>query len=303
MNHKVIVTVAPTGGFLTRAAHPYVPTQPEQIAADVYDCYNAGASVAALHARRPDDEATCDPAIYRLMNELIRARCDIVLNNSTGGGINGDMAAIGSDGALVIDWDERLRGLDGGAEICTLDAITTYVALGGVEALMDTRPSRVEHLAQLMRAKAIKPEWEVFNPAQIVRELAQLTAAGYDHSPYLVNFVLGMHGSFQNALPYCPRTLQHLVDLLPANAVFTVTACGTDQTRALANAVLLGGHVRVGLEDTPFDAAGRPERNVTQVERIVRVVRELGFEPATPAEARVVLGLPSREKATGAHAN
>ena len=71
---KVIVTVAPTGGMATRKMNPNLPTQPQEIADDTYRCYNAGASVVAIHARRPDDEATCDPAIYSHINRLIRER-------------------------------------------------------------------------------------------------------------------------------------------------------------------------------------------------------------------------------------
>src|SRR5260370_12046922 len=88
---KVIVTVAPTGGMANKQMNPNLPTQPQEIADDTYRCYNAGASVVAVHARRPDDQATCDPAIYSHINRLIRDKCDIILNNSTGGGINGDM--------------------------------------------------------------------------------------------------------------------------------------------------------------------------------------------------------------------
>ncbi|GGM35714.1 3-keto-5-aminohexanoate cleavage protein [Dactylosporangium sucinum] len=291
---KVIVTIAPTGGFVTPDLQPYVPTQPDQIADEVHRCVDAGASVAALHARRPDHAATCDPDIYRRINDLVRARCDVVINNSTGGGVGGDMVRHGEDGADVLDWTERLRGLDGGAEICTFDAVTTYASTPHGEVLMDTRPSRVLQLAALMREKGIKPEWEVFNPSHIVRELAQLTAAGFDSAPYVVNLVLGMHATFQNAMPYTPRVLQQTVDLLPAGSVFTATVCGPDQMPGLTHALLLGGHVRVGLEDTPYDRAGAPERNVAQVERIVRIIEELGMEPATPAEARQILGLISR---------
>ena len=89
---KVIVTIAPTGGMAHKSQNPHLPTQPDEIAEDVVRCFNAGASVAAIHARRPDDGATCNPDIYRDINSRIRAAgCDIVINNSTGGGINGDM--------------------------------------------------------------------------------------------------------------------------------------------------------------------------------------------------------------------
>ena len=88
---KVIVTVAPTGGMASKQQNPDLPTQPAEIAESVFRSYKEGASIAALHARRPDDQATCDPAIYAEINRLIRARCDVIINNSTGGGINGDM--------------------------------------------------------------------------------------------------------------------------------------------------------------------------------------------------------------------
>src|SRR5690606_38528101 len=107
---KVIVTVAPTGGMASKKQNPNLPTQPQEIADDVYRCYNAGASVVAVHARREDDQATCDPAVYTRFNRLIRDKCDIVLNNSTGGGINGDMVhPVGNSEYWEIRWDERLK--------------------------------------------------------------------------------------------------------------------------------------------------------------------------------------------------
>jgi 3-keto-5-aminohexanoate cleavage enzyme len=285
----VIVTVAPTGGFLTRSHHPYVPTQPRDIADDVYRCFEAGASMAALHARRPDDTATCDGTIYRQINDLVREKCDVIINNSTGGGVNGDMVEAGSQ---VISFAERLRGLEGGAETCTLDAFTAYASTSLGEYLMDTPPSRIKELLERMRDRGIKPEWEVFNPSHITQELRLLAEEGeYDRQPYLVNLVLGMDAVFQNALPYEPKILDWMVGLLPPSAVFTATVCGDQQIRGLTHSLLLGGHVRVGIEDTPFAATGVPMSNVQQVEHIVRIIRELGLEPATPSEAREILGL------------
>src|SRR5687767_3056192 len=122
---KVIVTIAPTGGMAFKSQNPHLPTQPAEIAEDVVRCWNAGASVVALHARRPDDGATCNPAIYRDMNRRIRdAGCDIVINNSTGGGVHGDMVQPRDDGTWEIMFDERVKGMDAGAEMCTLDATT-----------------------------------------------------------------------------------------------------------------------------------------------------------------------------------
>ncbi|WP_072803451.1 3-keto-5-aminohexanoate cleavage protein [Rhodococcoides yunnanense] len=286
---KVIVTVAPTGGFLTKTDTPHIPTQPEEIAADVERCHGAGASVAALHARRSDDQATCDSAIYRTMNTLVRERCDIIVNNSTGGGVNGDMVRVRDDGSRVVDWDARLQGLYGGADTCTLDAITAYVRSPLGEVLMDTSPSRSAELHSAMRDLGIKPEWEAFSSTHLVQEIRELTTG--EPGPHLVNLVLGLDKTFQNALPYSPTILQDMVTHLPDNSVFSVSISGSDQLRGLTHALLLGGHVRVGIEDYAFLETGEPAENVRLVENIVHIIERLGMQPATPDEARAILGL------------
>ncbi len=117
-SRKVIVTIAPTGGMAGKAQNPALPTQPQEIADDVYRCFNAGASIVAVHARRPDDQATCNPEIYRRINELIRAKCDIIINNSTGGGINGDMLRQTDEGYWEIAWEERVKGVSSARRAC-----------------------------------------------------------------------------------------------------------------------------------------------------------------------------------------
>lgn len=289
---KVIVTVAPTGGMASKKQNPHLPTQPAEIADDTYRCFNAGASVVAVHARRPDDEATCDPAIYTRINQLIRTKCDIVLNNSTGGGINGDMVhPVGNSEYWEIKWEERLKGMEGeGVEMCTLDAQTVFASFGGKEIMVATMPSRIRQLAQMMRARGIKPEWEVFGLADIVQDVSRMVDEGLDDAPYFINIVLGVN-AFQGALPYTPRLLQTMVDHLPKQTVFNVSAIGQAQLPAAMNSLLLGGHVRVGLEDNLYYAQGQLATNVQLVERLVRMVREMGYEPATPTEAREIMGL------------
>jgi uncharacterized protein (DUF849 family) len=291
-NDKVIITIAPTGGMASKRQNPALPTQPEEIAEDVYRCYNAGASVAALHARRPsDDEATCNPSVYRRINELIRARCDIVLNNSTGGGINGDMIHQLNNGLWEINFEERLKGMEApGAEMCTLDAQTICASFGDKEILVPTTPRRTRELARKMKQRGIKPEWEVFSLEDIVQDVSRMIEERLDDPPYFINIVLGVN-AFQGALPYTPRILQLMVDHLPKGAVFNVSAIGSAQLPATAQALVLGGHVRVGLEDNLYYAKGDLATNVRLMERMVRIARELGFEPATPEEAREIMGL------------
>ena len=158
-NKKVIVTVAPTGGMAGKGQNPNLPTQPGEIAEDVVRCAKAGAAIAALHARRPDDQATCDPAIYGSMNAQIRARSDIIINNSTGGGINGDMVREMPNGLWEIIYEERLKGAEADPEMATLDAETTVASFGGREIVVATTPRRCEEMAQLFKEKGIKPEW------------------------------------------------------------------------------------------------------------------------------------------------
>jgi len=289
---KVIVTIAPTGGMATKKQSPHLPTQPQEIADDVYRCYNAGASVVALHARRAsDDGATCDPVVYGRMNELIRAKCDIVLNNSTGGGISGDMIRELDNGLWEIDFDERLKGMEAdGVEMCTLDAQTLCASFGGKEILVPTTPKRIRTLAEGMKARDIKPEWEVFSLEDIVQDVDRAIAEGLDEPPYFINIVLGV-AAFQGALPYTPKILQLMVEHLPKNCVFNVSAIGSAQLPATTQSLLLGGHVRVGLEDNLYYSQGELATNVQLVERMVRIVRELGGEPATPTEAREIIGL------------
>jgi 3-keto-5-aminohexanoate cleavage enzyme len=289
---KVIVTIAPTGGMASKKQTPHLPTTPKEIADDVLRCYNAGASVAALHARRASDqEATCDPRLYGEMNELIRSKCDIVLNNSTGGGINGDMIHQLNNGLWEINFEERLKGMEApGAEMCTLDAQTICASFGGKEILVPTTPKRIRQLAESMKARRIKPEWEVFSLEDIVQDVSRAIAEGLDEPPYFINIVLGVN-AFQGALPYTPKILQLMVEHLPKNSVFNVSAIGSAQLPATTQSLLLGGHVRVGLEDNLYYEQGVLATNVQLMERMVRIVRELGFEPATPAEARQIMGL------------
>lgn len=290
---KVIVTVAPTGGMASKAQNPNLPTQPEEIADSVHKSWKAGAAIAALHARRPDDEATCNAGIYRDINQRIRARgCDIVLNNSTGGGSNGDMLVPRADGMFESSFDERLKGLDAGAEMATFDGMTFADVHGGREILVVTTPSRCEALAKRFQERGVKPEWEVFGPQHILQDVTRLIEKGYDKPPYYINMVLGADKGFQGAMPYSVDILTAMIRMLPPQSIFCVSAIGPAQLPATTQAVLLGGHVRVGLEDNNYYSRGRLATNEMLVERTVRIVKELNMEPASPAEAREMLGLP-----------
>jgi uncharacterized protein (DUF849 family) len=292
MTQKVIFTVAPTGGMATKKQNPNLPTQPEEIARAVYNCYNEGASICALHARRPDDQATCNPEIYAAMNQLIRDRCDIIINNSTGGGVDGHMTGVLRPGLEEILYEERVKGLEAPlVEMATFDCHTIMTQFKDKNLIMLTPSDLCTDLAERFKARGVKPEWMVFSLAHLLQDTMRLIEAGYDKPPYFINMVLTANG-FQGGYPYSPKIMQMFVDHLPKDSVFCVSAIGPAQLPATTMGVLMGGHIRVGLEDNNYYSRGELTTNERLVQRAVRLIRELGAEPATPAEARQMLNLP-----------
>ncbi|MBB4380247.1 3-keto-5-aminohexanoate cleavage protein [Bradyrhizobium sp. SBR1B] len=292
---KVIVTIAPTGGVVKKSQNPHLPTQPAEIAEDVYRCHGAGASIVALHARRPDEGATCNPEIYQDINSRISAKCDIIINNSTGGGVDGDMVRAIEPGFDEVIFAERLKGFKAGAEMATFDAHTVLASFNGREILMSTSPARCDIMAKCFQEAGIKPEWECFSLAHLLQDPMRLINEGIDKPPYWINFVLGADRAIQGGLPYTPQILDMLISSLPKKAMFCVSGVGRAQLPATTHAVLAGGHVRVGLEDNLYLEHGVLATNVGLVEKTVRLIRELGYEPAKTTEARAALGLAKRK--------
>jgi 3-keto-5-aminohexanoate cleavage enzyme len=289
-DRKVILTIAPTGGMADKGATPHLPTQPQEIADEVLRCWEAGASIVAVHARRADDEATCDPEVYGRINELISSRCDIIINNSTGGGISGDMVREFAPGRKEISFEERIKGTLAGAEMCTFDPHMQCMHKGDLELLLDTSWSRCIELGEAMKARGIKPEWEVMSLADLYW-VKDLIALGYDKPPYYINVVLGTNKLMSGATPYTPKNLQRFVEDMPENSLFCVSGIGPAQLPSSVHSLILGGQARVGLEDNIYYSRGRLATNVELVQRMVRILGELNLEPATPTEAREMLGL------------
>lgn len=298
MSRSVVITVAPTGGTSTSAQSEHLPLQPDEIAQDVAQCAREGAALAALHARRPDGEATCDPAIYRRINELVRARCAVIVNNSTGGGTGGDLLTTRPDGRREIDFRQRVGAVGAGADMCTLGVQTASLRILGEDILMETSWEQCLELATRMRDAGIKPEWECYSHADLCL-VKKLLAAGADSPPYNLNLVFGTDSVFLGALPYRPAYLVGMVAELPGDTNFTVTAMGRDHLQATTQGLLLGGHLRTGLEDALYYSRGIRATNAALVRRAARLVEELGMQVATPAEARSILGVPDKSDVAG----
>ncbi len=274
---KLIVTAALTGGQHTKSVNPNLPEQPGEIAESAYRCYNEGASIAHIHARDPEGRPTGDPRVYRDIHARIREKCDMVLQDSTGGGPN-------------LDREQKAACLDAGPEMASLNMGTMLRTLGprAGTAYINSRAD-IESFAGRMQESGIKPEMEVYHHGML-REVDNLIQKGLLQKPYYINFVLGM--AYQGAVEGSADNLLTLRMLLPSDSLFNVTAVGAAQLPMTTLAMLLGGMVRVGLEDNIYYTRGVPaESNEQLVARTVRLGRELGFEIASPDEARGILGL------------
>ncbi|EQB13392.1 hypothetical protein RLDS_16800 [Sphingobium lactosutens DS20] len=195
------------------------------------------------------------------------------------------------DGLFESSFEERLKGCDAGAEMATFDGMTFCDVHGGREIVVITPPNRCEQLVKRMIERGIKPEWEVFAPNHILQDVTRLIQKGYDKPPYYINMVLGADRGFQGAMPYSHDILAAMIAALPPQSIFCVSAIGSAQLPATTQAMLLGGHVRVGLEDNNYYAKGELATNEQLVARTRRIATELGFEIASPGEARELLGL------------
>jgi 3-keto-5-aminohexanoate cleavage enzyme len=275
---KLIVTAALTGGQHTKEANPNLPEQPAEIAASAQRCYNEGASIAHIHARDPEGKPSGDAVIYRDIHSRIRSRCNMIIQDSTGGGPN-------------LDYSQKVACLEAEPDMASLNMGTMLRTLGPLSGtpFINARAD-IESCAKQMLAQNIKPEMEVYHHGML-REVDNLIQKGLVKKPYYINFVLNM--AYQGAVAGIADNLMTLKMLLPADSLFNVTAVGASQLPMTTLSMLIGGMVRVGLEDNIYISKGvLAAGNEQLVARTVRMARELGLDIASPEEARQILGLP-----------
>lgn len=269
---KVVITTALTGGFQGKDANPNLPEQPDEICESAYACYNEGASIAHIHARDKNGKPTGNADVFLEIKEKISSRCNMVIAFSTGG----------SPGASK---EERIQPILADPEISSLN-MGSLVRSSGFVWLNNS--DLLEEWASKFKARGIKPELEVYSHSML-EDVKNLINKGLVEKPYFINIVLGMKR--QGALPADPKILLSLIDFLPPVSVFNVTAIGAMQLPITTLGLLMGGNVRVGLEDNLYYTKGVLATNEQLVARSARIIKELGLEVATPDEAREILGL------------
>lgn len=288
MSDKVILTVAATGSIPSRKDNPNIPYTPEEVAEEVRKCVEAGASVVHLHARDPKTGGpSSDTEVFRKYLKLIRERCDIVINITTGGGREGtgDKSGRSNEEILI----ERLRDLK--PEVASLNMGTVNAWYTPVtDRVFVNTTQMIETLGKAMIEIGVKPELEIYhsgmlNTVQTMRERGALK------DPLHLQFVMtGGTGTSPTV-----KDLLHLVESRPPGSTWSAAGLGRHEFSVAAAAILLGGHARVGFEDNLFIAKGAlAKSNAELVAKVVRIGKELGREPATVDEAREMLGLRKR---------
>lgn len=295
MTENVIITCALTGAGDTVRKSPHVPVTPEQIARNAVEAAAAGAAVVHIHVRDPETgDPSRDPKLYREVVERVKETgTDVVINLTAGMG-----------GDLVIDPDDPLTHLPGtdlvgGLErlphvedllpdICTLDCGS--LNFGDGSNLYVSTPDMLRAGARRIQELGVRPELEIFDTGQLWFA-KQLLAEGLLDDPTVFQLCMGIPWG----APADPGVLQSMVGMLPDGARWASFALGRMQMPWVAQSILLGGHVRVGLEDNLYLGRGNKATNAQLVERAVTLTESMGARVATPDEARATLGLRDRK--------
>ena len=297
MSNEVIVTAALTGNIHTPTMSPYLPVTPEQLIDEAVRCYEAGAACVHVHVRNPETgQPIHDVDLVGQVLKGIKERCDVVVCVSTGS----LDASVERRVASVRKWGLELASFNAGSMNFALHPLASkydfkyewekpYIE-NTENIIFPNTFKTLREYAEIYKELGTKPELEVYDLG-MVNNLAFLLNSGILERPLHMQIVLGILGG-------APATLDNLLYIYNTardtlgDFTWSVCAAGRFQFPMCTAALIMGGNVRVGLEDNLFIDKGVLARsNAEQVEKIVRIARELGREPATPAQARKTLGL------------
>jgi uncharacterized protein (DUF849 family) len=300
---KVIITAALTGSIHTPTMSPYLPITPDQIAEEAVRACDAGAAVVHIHVRDPQTgRPVPDLELFREVVGKIKSRSRVVMCLTTGGGLGmtteqrvavvpafePELASFntGSVNFALFPLVEKIKEFKYPWEKAYLEASEDYIFPNTFKTLRE--------FCVIFSRHGTKPELEVYDTGMI-NNIAYLINKGYLQKPVYLQFVLGILGGI-------PATVENLVFLYETarkaigDFVWSVCTAGRNQLNMGAVALAMGGNARVGLEDALYAGPGKlAKSNAEQVEKIVRIAKELGLEPATPDEARQILGLKGYE--------
>lgn len=303
MKEKAVITAAITGSIHTPTMSPYLPITPKEIADEAVRAFDAGAAVCHVHARNPETGMpSSDVSLYKEIITSIKSRCNMVICITSGGGIG--MTAEQRLAAVSAFKPEIASFNAGSVNFALFHALERYkdfkfewegkyLAMTEDFIFPNTFKS-MRDFGRIFRENNTKPEFEVYD-AGMINNIAFMLERAHVKSPVYVQFVMGVLGGITPS----PENLLFLVDYakrMIGDFEFSVCVAGRAQFPICTQSLLLGGNVRVGLEDNLYlDKGVMAKSNGEQVAKIARIARELGIEPATPDEARKILGLKGLE--------
>ena len=295
---KVIITVAQTGNFQGKAQNPNLPEQPAEVIQSAYECYNAGAAIVHIHARNKEGNSCNDPKVFAEINSGVRAKCNIITQNSTAPATRPGSEA---DDGIALLYDDSIK--DALPEMCSLDTSLITTVWGDLCFIYRWERDWLIKHGLRMRELGIKPEIEAFNMESIEDVFQYLVPKGVckltddPDEPINLTLVMGMNKVSQGAISYTMKNHDYIVDLIEQNRGATkvnwsTMAIAGNQLQGVTYGLLKGGNVRTGMEDN-INYAYRElaKSNAQLVERMVRIIRELEMDIATPDEARAIIGL------------
>jgi len=302
---KFILNCAVTGAIHTPTMAPYLPIRPQDIAQQAVDAINAGASTVHVHARNPENGMpTGDLTIMGDIVSAIHARCRGVICISTGGGTN---MTVDERIAAVPKFKPELASLNLGsinfALFPLLNRFKEWKYDWEPQYLEVTRDyifrntfSDIERILEVMKKTGTKPEFEAYDVGHL-HNASFYYSAGQLAEPVYVQFVMGIFGGIAASIPHLLHMKQTTDSLFTGNCVFSTIGAGKDEFPLGTISMLLGGGIRVGLEDNLWLGPGEMAKsNAELVEKMVRIAREFGFDPATPDETREILKLKGKDK-------
>ena len=269
---KTIITAALTGTITPKTANPHIPCTPAEIAEDAVRVWKEGAAIVHIHVRDDNEMGCMDPKKFRETVERIRDKTDLVINLTTSGGPTPT-----DEGRWehLIELKPEMASFDSG----------TFNWLPG-PPFMNTSDFLCK-LGKVMIENKVKPEIEVFDTGMINAAIYFMEKAQVLEMPLHFQFVLGVTGMAKAE----PAVVTMMHQMLPAGCTWSALGIGQGHLPVLLTTLALGGHVRVGLEDNIYYSKGRLATNSELVMRAARLIRENNNEPATPDEARAILGL------------
>jgi len=304
MKGKAVITAALTGSIHTTSMSEYLPITPRQLADEAVRSYEAGAAVAHLHVRDPETgQPVSDMDLFEEVITEVKSKCDMVICITTGGGLG-----MTAEQRLipVSTFKPELASFNAGSVNFALfhvlekykdfkfDWEPKYLAMTEDFIFPNTFKS-MKAFAEIFNKNETKPEFEVYDSGMI-NNIAFMIDKGYVKKPVYIQFVMGVLGGITPS----SENLMFMVDYakrLIGDFEFSVCVAGRAQFSMCTQSLLLGGNVRVGLEDNLYLEKGQMAKsNAEQVAKIARIAKELGIEPATPDEARQILGLKGLDK-------